>query len=591
MKTWHIAVGVVMALLAGCFVQAQETTVAERAFGQLRQQPPICADHFDFVVVGDTRSSEPIILPDAFYQMIHEWNILRPAFVIDTGDLILGGGVEGLGPQWDAFEAAVRQCAVPFFPVAGNHDVSDAASEALYEQRIGPLIYAFSYGNSRFIVLNTEELGIIDRLSESQLAWLAGDLKQTHAENIFIFLHQPLFARDWDRCWAEVAEILKDHPVKAVFASHDHLYRYWGLRDGVHYVISGGGGAERRAPEEDGGFVHYLLVRVRGGDVNWSVIRPGKIHPADIVTQAQMDEKRRIEAAFQPEPIEAPYGVDLSREFKVEIENPLTETMRGVLEWETAPGWRVMPGTRTYEAASGETVALNFRLRADSPDQVRFPVPVFTAQSEAPGMEYTVRKPVDLIPVTHALYAAEAVQIDGSLQEWAGVPPLPLTYSHAFDISDTTDLEARIRLMWDEGHLYLAVEVEDDEFYQPYAGDIVWSADNVQIFLDAWDWGLSLTEAGPEVFLYKGPGREHEKVNTTVRLAVARDGRRTVYEAAFPASETAPLRLQEGQDFRLCVVVNDLDPPVPGRPRHWAELTPGWGDLGRGPRTKVVLSR
>lgn len=591
MKTRLFAAGILTALCCIVLAHAQESTLAGRAFEQLRAQPPICADHFDFVVVGDTRSSEPVILPDEFYQMIREWNILQPAFVIDTGDLILGGAVEGLGRQWDAFEDAVRQCAVPFFPVAGNHDVSDTASEALYEQRIGPLIYAFSYGNSRFIVLNTEELGVINRLSEAQLAWLAEDLAQTSAKNIFLFLHQPLFARDWDRCWAEAAAILKGYPVKAVFASHDHLYRYWGERDGVRYVISGGGGAERRTPEEDGGFVHYLLVRVRGAEADWAVIRPGSILSPEVVTQAQIDEKRRIEAAFQPQPIEVPYGEEVNRDFSIEIQNPLAETMRGVLEWEAPPGWRIMPKTRAYEAAPGETVAIGFRLRADNPGSVRFPAPVFTARPEAAVVPYTVSKPVDLIPVAQAQYAAGPVQIDGDLREWAGIPMIPLSYAHAFDIADTANLEARIRLMWDEGHLYLAVEVEDDEFYQPYAGDIVWSADNVQIFLDTWEWGLSLTAAGPEVFLYKGPDREYEKVNSAVGLAVSREGRRTIYEAAFPASEVAPLQIQEENAFRLCVVVNDLDPSVPGRPRHWVELTPGWGDIGRGPRTKVVLIR
>jgi len=222
---------------------------------------------------------------------------------------------------------------------------------------------------------------------------------------------------------------------------------------------------------------------------------------------------------------------------------------------------------------------------------VRFPAPAFHAsvpnvQSDAP---VTITKNLDLIPTTVSPFAEDPVFLDGVLTEWARATPLPLTYAHRFLISDVSDLQAQIRAMWDEGHIYLAIEVEDDEFYQPYAGDFVWSADNIQVFLDEWEWSLTLTERDEEVFLYKGPNRESETVNTTVRLAVKRNGRRTTYEAAFPVSEVAPVRLAEGNSYRLSVVVNDLDPGVPDRPRHWAELTPGWGEIGNGPMIKVIL--
>jgi len=285
-----IALASVVWLAAGRAIGA---TLAEQAFERLRAHPPLHPGQFDFVVVGDTRSSEPVALPPNFFQMIREWNALKPAFVVDTGDLILGGAAEGLDPQWTEFERAVSLCEAPFFPVAGNHDVTDPATEQIYESRIGPLTFAFTYGNSRFIALNTEEHGVVNRLSKTQIAWLKEDLEHTKASNIFLFLHQPLFDGDWDTAWSDVAEALRGRPVRIVFAGHDHCYRYWGERDGVRYVISGGGGAERRTPEEEGGFVHYLLVRVRGLEVNWAVIRPGSILPPDVVTKAAIDETGR----------------------------------------------------------------------------------------------------------------------------------------------------------------------------------------------------------------------------------------------------------------------------------------------------------
>jgi len=126
---------------------------------------------------------------------------------------------------------------------------------------------------------------------------------------------------------------------------------------------------------------------------------------------------------------------------------------------------------------------------------------------------------------------------------------------------------------------------------RPYAGDVVWSADGIQLFMTGrWEWGLTLTASGPEVFLYKGVDREWETVSTTVKLGIKQDGTTTVYEAVFPKSELTPVELKPGSTLTFSIVANDLDPSHPERPRHWAELTPGVGDAVPGsPMAKLEL--
>ena len=52
-----------------------------------------------------------------------------------------------------------------------------------------------------------------------------------------------------------------DCGVDAVFHGHEHLYHHQ-ERDGGHYFISGGGGADLYAEPANGGFHHYLHVSV-----------------------------------------------------------------------------------------------------------------------------------------------------------------------------------------------------------------------------------------------------------------------------------------------------------------------------------------
>lgn len=573
---------------------AHAATVAERAFEQLRQVSLVSKEVFDFVVVADTRSLDVDKQSETFKQIIPEFNALRPSFVIDVGDIILGGAAEHLPSQWDEFERVVAPLHVPLVPVPGNHDISDAATERIWLDRVGPLAFAFTYGNSRFIALNSEEIGAVDRISDEQVAWLRGVLERTTEKHIFVFLHKPYFARDWDKNWGNVAEAIRGYPVRIVFGGDNHLYRYIGNREGVDYVISAGGGAELRVPEDEGGFHHYTLVSVRGDDVSWCLIKPGAILAKDVVTQARVDEMKSARRDWvKTESIEAPQEQPFDRSVAVSIFNPLNQPFDSELKWEVPAGWTVSPVSVAYTAAANAATRLDFKIKADNADAVRFPVPtantVFKATQH--GGPITVNRRLDLIPVYDVSRATTPVVVDGDLTEWSAAGAMRLNYAWGFDIAQTDDLQAFCRMMWDSENLYLSIETHDDEFYQPYAGDIVWSADGVQLFLaDRWEWGLTLTKSGPEVFLYKGLDREGETVNTTVRLAITRDGDKTVYEAAFSKSEVTPVLFAPGNAFNFSIAANDLDPSHPERPRHWAELTPGVGDaVPSSPLAKMVL--
>ena len=591
-----------VALMVVSSVWAQSTHI-EKALGELEQSPPVSPDAFDFIVVADSNTLKPLENSDIYTQSLAEFNLLKPHFVVHTGDIILGGAAEGVPPQWDLWEQTVAVCEPPYLVLPGNHDITDQATEDIWTTRIGPTHYSFRYGNSFFILLNSEEQGAVERISDAQVAWLKEQLESAKAENVFVFLHQPYFEHsadpalaeeEWEERWANVAETFKGYPVRVVFAGHRHIYRDCGTVDGVRYVINGGASVYGKgAGEAEGGFNHYLRVSVRGSEVSWAVIKPFSILPENVVTSARIDELYNIRNTWiVADEIAVPLGESVDRDVKVVVQNPHEKVLNSSIAWETTPGWTITPMTIDYEVAPNGSTTLTFRVQAARPEDARFPVPLFRTRYDLTlhGPAVDVEQDLRFVPELSAARAKGAIALDGVLDEWGAAQMMPMVYPVDFDGKDPADLSASMGFMWDDDFVYLAVETTDNEHTQPFAGDIVWSADNVEMFLGDWSWGLTLTAGGPEVFLYRGVDVSAETVNTDVKLGVKRDGTKITYEAAFPKSHLTPLALAVGESFRYNALMNDLDASGPVEERHWLQLVPERGTRGsRPPRVKVVL--
>jgi len=563
-----------------------------KSLAQLKQSPPASADAFDFVVTGDTHSNKQLVFQtDIIKGMIREWNILKPALALEVGDLVLGGSADNVPPQWDLFQKTMEECRVPYFSVPGNHDISDAASERLWLDRMGPTYYAFSYGNSRFIMLDSEEVGALEVISDAQLAWLKQELETMKARNIFLFLHQPYFASSgdpgkidevWKKRWKPMADIIHGHPVRAVFAGHEHGYRDFGVRDGVHYVICGGGASFGKGSESEGYFNHYLFVRVRGDEVTWAVIKPGNVLPSDVATSERaaelFDIRHRLVSCKD---VAVPIAEGIDRDVTIHIANPFEAPFTSSVSWDVPGGWKVEPAARDYTVAGKGHVEVPFHISVSSPDLVRFPVPSFKTRyaNTRSGIPVDVTVQLPFVPVVQAIHTKGPVHVDGLLEEWKGAKPIALTYVSGFEKGkyDPADLSGECRAIWDDQNLYLAFDITDNDHCQPYGGDIVWLADAIEFGIDRWAWGISLTRTGPEVFLYSGQGMSAETVNKDVRLAVRRDAGHTIYEAAIPARLNRPLALKSGASFRFRVQVADRDN---SDARHELSLTPGGDEAG-----------
>ncbi|MCP4180420.1 MAG: hypothetical protein GY756_21880 [bacterium] len=570
-------------------------TVFQTQLAKLKAEPPVCANSFNFCIVGDIQFAETYKYSQDYLSMIKDWNALRPNLIFIDGDNIFGGSASGLDKQWDIYESHIAEIKSPVFSIVGGHDIADEATQKIFTKRIGPVMFSINYGNSEFIALDTEENGQASGVfSNKQINWLKEKLASSKAENIFIMMHQPIFStHDYGTKWNKIAKLFKGYPVRAVFAGHHHMYRDFGIKDGVHYFVSGGGGGDRLGlAENKGGFAHYILIKVRGRKIHYTVIKPGNMLPSDIVTQKRVDEMDNLHNCIKTQSVEVPFGKKLNSEVSVYLDNPYDWPLDVKLKWNVPSGWHVSPENLIIKAEPNKRGTAKVHVWTDSASEVHFPVPSFeTVVSKVKyGGPVKVTNKIDLIQTSYAVHAPANMKIDGTLNEWEKATAMPITYSHAFNPKNTKDLSGYVKMMWNSKYLYLAVNMIDNDHYQPNSGDIVWSADCVQFYLDKWSWELSKTPNGNEVFLDTSSKGEVEAFNKSVKLAIKRVGNHTIYEAAFPAKDVLPLILKSGNTFNVALIVNDLD-RAKGNKLHWLELMPGWGTKMTGPMVKMTLKK
>ena len=121
-------------------------------------------DAFSFVVYGD-RTGGPDEGVEILSEAVRDTNILGPDLVMTVGDLIQGYSTTGPWmKQMREYRTIMNRLEMPWFPVAGNHDVywrgkgrPPREHEDHYEAHFGPLWYAVRHKSAWFIVLYSDE--------------------------------------------------------------------------------------------------------------------------------------------------------------------------------------------------------------------------------------------------------------------------------------------------------------------------------------------------------------------------------------------------------------------------------------------------
>ena len=280
---------------------------------------------FSFAVYGDTRGRQDGVAIQREHSLVVESMLAEikrlhdtqypVRFVLQSGDAVVNGAD---AHQWNtSFVPLVNRLTteggVPYFPVAGNHDVTPAltsdapgrqaglrnffdAMSAMIPPNGSPRrlsgypAYAVAYGNTFVLALDSNIAG-----DEKQYQWAKDQLEgldRRRYVNVIAIFHHPPFSSGphggnnveppTAALRSRYMPLFRTHHVRAVFSGHDHLFEHWVERytdeTGPHrmdLIVSGGGGAPLYAYQGEPNLAEYLKANESNKVTLEHLVKPG----------------------------------------------------------------------------------------------------------------------------------------------------------------------------------------------------------------------------------------------------------------------------------------------------------------------------
>jgi 3',5'-cyclic AMP phosphodiesterase CpdA len=196
----------------------------------------------------------------------------RPDFIVNGGDVVSAGSYRS---QWEIFDLeskSMRDAGIAYLPVLGNHDLWPDKREGLanwharFPHLGGRRWNEFRYGAVSLLLVdsNATELSIEEERQQDE--WFVARLDAAEADAsvrcVMVVCHHPVMTNSIARgneSWvrSHFVEPAKRHgKAKLFITAHVHSYEHF-AGEGIHYLVSGGGGAPLmdvagpKGPEKD----------------------------------------------------------------------------------------------------------------------------------------------------------------------------------------------------------------------------------------------------------------------------------------------------------------------------------------------------
>jgi predicted phosphodiesterase len=220
----------------------------------LRTTPPVFSlkpadQSLRVLAFGDFGTGSPAQAETA--KAMLEYHKLHPFdFGLTLGDNFYSRGMTSPDdPRWQTqWEQLYGPLGIKFYATLGNHDWNSAdspAAEILYSQRspnwrLPAPYYTFTAGAVQFFAFDTVEI------NEAELQWLEAELAKSKAPWKVVYGHYHIYSAtrgDNKTLIDRLLPVLKKGHVDVYLNGHDHNLQEEKPEDGVHFFVSGGGGA------------------------------------------------------------------------------------------------------------------------------------------------------------------------------------------------------------------------------------------------------------------------------------------------------------------------------------------------------------